>query len=250
MLLNLDGKVALVTGSSRGIGYAIAEALHAEGCKVALNSRNSDQLIKVAGQLKGSVFVAGDVTQPNEAKRVVDEAVRLLGGLDILICGVGGGDSVAPGCESAEEWQKIFSLNLWSATNVIESSLAALEISQGVILCISSICGLEVIPCAPLTYSSAKAALNSYIRGIARPLGKKNIRINAIAPGNILFDGSVWDRKIAQDKDSVVAMLDKSVSLNRFGTPQDIASLSTYLVSEKASFATGGVWALDGGQIH
>jgi len=250
MLLNLAGKTALVTGSSKGIGFAIARALHAEGCKVALNARNLDQLTKAATELKVPVAIAGDVTQANEAREVVNRATQLLGGLDILVCSVGGGDSVAPGCESPEDWQKMLSLNLSSATNVIEASLGALESSKGVILCISSICGLEVVPGAPLTYSSAKAALNSYIRGISRPLGKKGIRINAIAPGNILFDGSVWARKMVEDKNRVATMLDQSVSLNRFGTPQDIASLSTYLVSERASFATGGIWTLDGGQTH
>ena len=250
MLLNLTGKNALITGSSRGIGFAIAQSLHAEGCRVALNARNSECLIKSASELKGSVAIAGDVTQANEAKEVVNEATQLLGGLDILVCSVGGGHSVVPGSESSEEWQKIFALNLWSATNVIESSLGALERSRGVVLCISSICGLEVIPDAPLTYSSAKAALNSYIRGIARPLGKKGIRINAIAPGNILFEDSIWAKKIAENKDRVDAMLHQSVALNRLGTPQDIASLATYLVSERANFATGGIWTLDGGQTH
>jgi 3-oxoacyl-[acyl-carrier protein] reductase len=250
MLLNLAGKTALITGSSKGIGFAIAQALHAEGCKVALNARNADRLIKAAAELEGSVPVPGDVTKCGDAKRIVNEAVNLLGGLDIVVCSVGSGDSVPPGCEFPEEWQKIFALNLWSATNIIESSLDALENSQGVILCISSICGVEVIPGAPLTYSSAKAALNAYIRGVARPLGKKNIRINAIAPGNIIFEGSVWEKKLVDDKDRIVAMLNQSVSLNRLGTPQDVASLSTYLVSERANFATGGVWTLDGGQIH
>ena len=250
MLLNLAGKTALITGSSSGIGFAIAQALHAEGCRVALNARNSDQLIKAASKLQGSVTVVGDVTQVNEARHVVNEATQLLHGLDILVCSVGSGHSVAPGYESPEEWQKIFALNLWSATNVIEASLDTLEISKGVILCISSICGLEVIPGAPLTYSSAKAALNSYIRGVSRPLGKKGIRINAIAPGNILFEGSVWARKMEQERDNVVAMLDQNVSLNRLGIPQDIASLATYLVSEMANFATGAIWTLDGGQTH
>jgi len=250
MLLNLAGKTALITGSSRGIGFAIAQALHAEGCKVALNARNPDQLIKAAGELKGSVPVVGDVTQCNEAKRVVNEAAKLLGSLDILVCSVGGGDSVAPGCETPEEWQRIFALNLWSATNIIESALDVLSVSKGVILCISSICGLEVIPGAPLTYSAAKAALNSYVRGIARPLGKKGIRINAIAPGNILFEGSVWARKMAEDKDQVISMLEQNVALNRLGAPRDVANLSTYLVSGVANFATGGIWTLDGGQIR
>lgn len=250
MLLNLSGKTALITGSSKGIGFAIAQALHSEGCKVALNARNSDELSKAAGLLKDSVFVSGDVTKDSEAKRIINEVTQLLGGLDILICSVGGGGSVAPGTESLEEWQKVFALNLWSTTNTIEAALGALEVSKGVILCISSICGLEVVPGAPLTYSAAKAALNSYIRGIARPLGKKGIRINAIAPGNILFDGSVWERKLGEDRDRIITMLDQNVPLNRFGTPADVASLSAYLVSERASFVTGGIWPLDGGQTH
>lgn len=250
MLLNLAGKAALITGSSKGIGLAIAKALHAEGCRVALNARNSDDLIKAASRLKGSISIAGDVTQVNEARRIINDATQSLGGLDILVCSVGGGHSVPPGQESSDEWNKVFALNLWSATNIIESSVAALEISRGVILCISSICGSEVIPGAPLTYSSAKAALNSYVRGIAKPFGKKGIRINAIAPGNILFEGSVWERKMAEDSSSVLSMLDKTVALNRLGAPEDIGNLAAYLVSEKASFATGGIWTLDGGQTN
>lgn len=250
MLLNLAGKVALITGSSRGIGFAIAQTLHNEGCKIVLNARNSDCLNKAAADLKGSIAIAGDVTKIDEARKVVSGSVKSLGRLDILVCSVGGGLSVAPGSETPEEWLDIFGLNFWSATNVIESSLPNLEESEGVILCISSICGVEVIPGAPLTYSSAKAALNSYVRGIARPLGKKRIRINAIAPGNILFEGSVWARKMAQNKELVDAMLEQDVSLNRLGRPQEVADLAAYLVSERASFATGGVWTLDGGQTH
>lgn len=250
MFLNLAGKTALVTGSSKGIGFAIAQVLHAEGCKVALNARNVDELAKAADKLNGSMFVSGDVTQCDQAKKVVSEVTRMFGGLDILVCCVGGGSSVAPGTEHPEEWQRIFALNLWSVTNTIEAALGVLEISKGAILCISSICGLEVVHGAPLTYSSAKAALNSYIRGIARPLGKKGIRINAIAPGNILFDGSVWERKLGEDRDRIIAMLNQNVSLNRFGSPWDVASLSAYLVSERACFATGGIWTLDGGQTH
>lgn len=249
MLLNLAGKTAIITGSSRGIGFAIAEALHAEGCNVVLNARNVNQLIKASKKLRGSFFIAGDVTESDEAKRVIDEAKQLHGGLDILVCSVGGGASVAPGCETPEEWRRIFALNLWSATNMIESAVELLSISKGVVLCISSICGLEVISGAPLTYSAAKAALNSYVRGVARPLGERGIRINAIAPGNIIFEDSVWARKIANDKDHVISMLEKNVALNRFGVPQDVANLSTYLVSDLASFATGGIWTLDGGQI-
>lgn len=250
MQLNLAGKTALITGSSRGIGFAIAQALHAEGCKVALNSRNEEDLIKAMQELNGSVIVHGDVSNKKDAERVAKKAQSLLGGLDIVICNVGNGRSVLPGNEFPEEWQRMFALNFWSATNIVESTLDYLQDSKGVILCISSVCGLEVVPNAPLAYSAAKAALNSYVRGVARPLGKKGIRINAIALGNINFENSVWAKKLTENEDSVLKMLEKEVSLNKFGALNDVASLSAYLVSDVANFVTGGIWTLDGGQVR
>jgi NAD(P)-dependent dehydrogenase (short-subunit alcohol dehydrogenase family) len=250
MQLDLNGKRALVTGSSRGIGRAIAETLQAEGCRVVINSRNAAELAVVAAQLVGSVAIAGDVSQLAGASRVVDDAVDALGGLDVLICNVGSGRSVPPGTENFEEWQRVFAINLWSTTNTVEAARAALESARGAIVCVSSICGHEVIAGAPLTYSVAKAALHAYVRGIARPLGKGGVRINAVAPGNILFDGSVWARKLAAEPGNVQAMLERDVSLARLGTPADVAQLVAYLASARAGFATGGIWTLDGGQVH
>lgn len=250
MQLELSGKTALVTGSSKGIGRAIAEALQAEGCRVAINGRHSDDLAAAAAELPGAIAVAGDVTRPDVAQRVIAESVKALGNLDILVCNVGSGGSVPPGEETAEEWQRVFALNLWSTTNSVEAAREALAASKGTIICISSICGLEVIPGAPVTYSAAKAALYAYVRGIARPLGREGVRINAVAPGNILFDGSVWSRKLAEDPQAVKAMLDKEVALGRLGTPRDVAGLVVYLASPRAGFATGGIWTLDGGQTR
>lgn len=250
MQLELSGKTALVTGSSKGIGRAIAETLHAEGCKVALNGRNLDDLVAATAELSGSIHVAGDVTRPEDARRVVSEVIKSFGTLDVLVCNVGSGRSVPPGEETAEEWQRVFALNLWSTTNTVEAARDALAASKGVIVCVSSICGLEVIPGAPVTYSTAKAALHAYVRGISRPLGRQGVRINAVAPGNILFDGSVWSRKLTENKDAVQAMLGKEVALGRLGTPRDVANLVVYLASTRAGFATGGIWTLDGGQAH
>jgi NAD(P)-dependent dehydrogenase (short-subunit alcohol dehydrogenase family) len=173
-----------------------------------------------------------------------------MGGLDILVCNVGGGRSVPPGEETYAEWQRIFALNLWSTTNTVEAAHEALSVSKGVIVCVSSICGLEVIPGAPVTYSAAKAALHAYVRGIARPLGKLGIRINAIAPGNILFNGSVWSRKLQENSAAVDRMLARNVALARLGAPQEVAELVAYLASPRSGFASGAVWALDGGQVH
>lgn len=250
MELELRNKVALVTGSSRGIGRSIAEVLHHEGCHVALNARNLESLVKVADTIPGSLPVQGDVTCEKEAKKIVSQVIGALGKLDILICNVGNGKSVPPGEETYEEWQKVFSQNLWSTTNMVEAARESLAISHGSIVCISSICGIEVIHGAPITYSTAKAALHAYVRGIARPLGKQGVRINAIAPGNILFDGSVWSRKLVENKNDVQEILKRDVSLNRLGSPSDVANLAAYLASPRSNFVTGSIWALDGGQIH
>lgn len=250
MNLELSGKVALITGSSKGIGNAIAQFLHEEGCKVVLNGRNQNDLDLAVASLPGATSIAGDVTSLDDAKNVISQVQEKFGRLDILVCNVGSGRSVPPGEETPEEWQRVFATNLWSTTNCVEAARHLLKISNGSIVCISSICGLEVIPGAPITYSAAKAALHAYVRGIARPLGKQNVRINAIAPGNILFEDSVWAKKLAENSDAVQTMLDRDVSLARLGTPQEIASLVAYLASPQASFATGNIWTLDGGQVH
>ena len=250
MRLNLADKKAFVTGSSRGIGRAIAATLHAEGCQVIMNGRSADALAQALTGLPGADFVVGDVTRPEDARRLVNEAVDKLGRLDILVCNVGSGRSVSPGDESYEEWQRVFGLNLWSATNVIEAARPALAAARGAIVCVSSICGSEVIPGAPITYSVAKAALNAYVRGIARPLGKFGVRINAVAPGNILFEGSVWSRKLTEDAAAVQAMLDREVALAGLGEPQSVADVVAYLASPRASFVSGSVWTVDGGQVR
>lgn len=241
---------ALITGSTRGIGRIIAERLHAEGYRVVVNGRTTDAVAATAEMIPGAIGIAGDVSIPAEAARVVAQAVAHLGGLDILVCNVGGGRSVPPGMEHAAEWQRVFALNLWSTTNTVEAARTALVASHGVIVCISSICGLEVIDGAPVTYSAAKAALHAYVRGIARPLGKEGVRINAIAAGNILFDESVWKQRMTSDVDAVERMLERDVPLGRLGTPGEIADFVLFLASSRAAFATGAVWTLDGGQTH
>jgi 3-oxoacyl-[acyl-carrier protein] reductase len=250
MQLHLSGKTALITGSSKGIGYAIAHVLHAEGCRVAVNGRTESDLAVATSQLTGAIGVMGDVSQYHVAQRVVAKVIEAFGQLDILVCNVGSGRSVPPGSETAEEWQRVFALNLWSATNCVEVARGALAASKGVIICISSICGIEVIPGAPIAYSAAKAALHAYVRGIARPLGKQGVRINAVAPGNMLFEGSVWSEKMAEDRGTVDSMLKADVALGRLGAPSDVAHLVAYLASPLSSFASGGVWTLDGGQVR
>ena len=251
MQLQLQGKSVLVTGSSKGIGRAIAEAFLAEGAEVAFNGRNADELERVAAQAEGkAIAVVGDVSQRDQARGVVERALAAFGKLDVLVCNVGSGRSVPPGSETHEEWLRVFELNLWSTTNMVEAGRHALTTSGGAIVCISSVCGQELVPGAPLTYTAAKAALNAYVRGIARPLGKNGVRINAIAPGNILFEGSVWQKKLNEDAAAVGQMLARDVALGKLGTSKDVANLALWLASPAASFCTGSIFVADGGQVH
>ena len=250
MNLGLSGKRVLVTGASKGIGFGIAEGFHLEGCAVVSNGRDESKLASSIANRKGWFGVAGDVTDPLKANGVVQQAVDVLGGIDILVCNVGSGKSVPPGQESFTDWQKSLSVNLLSATNMVEAAVSELRKTKGVIVCVSSICGLEVVRGAPVTYSAAKAALNAYIRGIAVPLGGDGIRINGIAPGNILFKGSVWDEKVKENASVVDQMLADNVPLKRLGSLTDVTNLALWLSSPLSSFNTGSIHLCDGGQTR
>ena len=250
MNLHLNNKFVLVTGSSRGIGFSIARLLQEEGCQIILNGRDPYTLQKAMSKLPGSFGFLADLTCREQSTRLISDVMSVCGRLDGLVCNVGSGRSVPPGKETLEEWQRVFALNLWSTTNIVEAATSALVDSKGSIVCISSICGQEVVPNAPVTYSAAKSALNAFVRGISRPFGKQGVRINAVAPGNILFNDSVWSRKLKEDKDLVAQILERDVSLSRLGSPTEVAYLVAYLLSPRSGFATGSIWPLDGGQVH
>ena len=155
-----------------------------------------------AGKIGGGAsFHAADVTDPAAALALVSEIEKQSGRIDILVCNVGSGASVPPGKETAAEWSRVMDLNLFATTNMIEAARPLMSRGNGdrAIVCVSSICGLAALG-APVTYSAAKAALNATVRGLARPLALEGIRINAVAPGNILFDDGTWARKIAENK--------------------------------------------------
>lgn len=251
MNLELAGKVALVAGGSRGIGLAIARSLHAEGCTLALAARGADALQRATADLGDRVSThVADVTQSDAAHGLATDVAARWGRLDIVVCNAGSGASVAPGQETAAEWDRVLRVNLLSATNVITACRAPLKSAGGgTIVCISSICGLAALG-APVTYSAAKAALNAAVRGLARPLALDGIRINAIAPGNILFEGGTWERKLAENETAVNEMLAREVALRRLGTPREIADLASFLASPRAAFITGGIFVADGGQLR
>jgi 3-oxoacyl-[acyl-carrier protein] reductase len=142
-------------------------------------------------------------------------------------------------------------VNLFASTNMIEAARPVMRRGGGdrAIVCVSSICGLAALG-APVTYSAAKAALNATVRGLARPLALEGIRINAVAPGNILFEGGTWSRKLAENKSGVDDMLVREVALRRLGTPEEIADIVAFLASPRTAFVTGTVIVADGGQLR
>ena len=240
-------KKIIVTGSSRGIGLAIAKKFIKEGHYVVLNGRH-EKRFKQIKKNKRINYQIGNFSNPQEAKKIINKSIKILNGLDILICNIGESKSCPPNSESFAEWKKMFNQNFFTATNAIEAAKKKIIQSKGSIICISSICGNELIKGAPITYSTAKAALNFYVKSLSHYLSYLGVKINIISPGNILFSGSVWDKKMKKNKNKTKSLIKQNVPLNKFGTTEDVTELVSYLVSNKSKFITGSNFVVDGGQ--
>jgi 3-oxoacyl-[acyl-carrier protein] reductase len=264
MDLNLNNQVVFIAGSSRGIGRAIAATLLAEGASIVLTGRDESALkaaqLSLATPETASRILAirGDFADPHTIDKALNRTLAHFSRLDHLICNLGTGSGKPGWKQPAEEWQRLFELNFFASTRLTEAALPhmlerAVAYATGApspsILYISSIVALEAT-LAPLPYSAAKAALNNYAKNLARQLGPKCIRVNTLCPGNIFFPGGSWERHLETRRESVEQMLQTEVPLQRFGTPEEIASLAAYLCSPHAAFATGSCFVMDGGQTR
>lgn len=258
MDMGLDGATVLVTGSSRGIGFGIAEAFLKEGATVVLTGRSQDDLDTAKQALssaQGTVIThQADMADATQLTRCAEFIRKQTGRLDHLVCNIGSGKSVPVLSEDDTEFRRVMDINLHTAQHAVQALLPLLE-KNGTdgtntsIIFVSSICGCEILGC-PTAYAAAKSALNTYAKTIARPLGGKNIRVNLLSPGNVLFPGSTWENKLAADKAGVEAMLEREVPLGRLGTLDEIADIAVFLASKRAGFVTGANWIADGGQTR
>ncbi len=254
MDLQLNESVAFVAGSSRGIGRAIAAALLAEGASVVLTGRDEASLRETERALDAPervLSVTGDFTNAETIASAFDQTIARFGKIDHLIANLGTGSGKPGWNQSPGEWQRLFELNFFGSVRLTQAALPYLLKNEngGSILYISSIVAVEATP-APLPYSAAKAALNNYSKNLARQLGPQKIRVNTIAPGNIYFEGGSWERHLANRREQVEQMLQTDVPQQRFGKPEEIASLATWLCSPQANFSTGACFVVDGGQTR
>jgi len=252
MDLKLKNKWVLITGSSRGIGYSIAENFLIEGASVILVARNKEKL-KLA-ELKLQDKYGKDKVRSKVCNCLIKDALdklsnsinKELGTVDIVVANIGNGESVADPIPEYSQWQRTWNINFESALLTARAFLPMLEESRGNILFVSSIAGIEAFG-APTDYSTAKTAVIALAKNMARKLAP-NVRVNVIAPGNVYFKGGSWDKKIEQNKDLVSRAIEEAVPMNRFATPSEIANSVVFLCSDKAKFITGATLVVDGGQ--
>lgn len=246
MDLQLHGKRALVTGATRGIGLRIAQILAGEGCDIAICARQADDVERTVEKLRtfGVKCWGGtlDLADGDSISQWVEGAAEALGGVDILILNA---SAMALGT-TIEDWIALFQIDILSAVKLVEAAVPFLEKatdSSGAITFISSISAVETTRVMP--YGAIKAALNHYAKGLAYDLAPKGIRVNVVAPGQVYFEGGLWERIKDARPEYYEAMIQQNPT-KRFATPEEIADMTCFLSSPRSSFTTGTVTVVDG----
>jgi 3-oxoacyl-[acyl-carrier protein] reductase len=248
IIMNLSGKVALVTGASRGIGRNIAVELVKSGAVVAVNYiRNEEgaaetlRLIKENGGY--AIAVKGDISSYKESKDVIDQVVSKLGNIDILVNNAGISKVGLFMDMTESDWNELIDVDLKGVINCSHCALKyMLRQKRGSIINISSIWGNAGASCE-VVYSAAKGAVNSFTKSLAKELGPSNIRVNAIAPGVIDNEMNAWLSK--DERESLI----QEIPMMKFGTGDDIGKVAVFLASEDSRYITGQIITVDGGML-
>jgi len=252
--LGLQGKIAIVTGSSKGLGFASAAALLGEGCSVTICARGEDRLKAAAAELSalpggsGRVLtVPADLSTPAGVEAVVARTVETFGGLDILVNNVGlaRGSTIVDTTDA--EWHEALDQTFFPAVRA--SRLAVPHMRRrggGAIVMVASIWGRE--SGGRMTYNAVKAAEISLAKAMAQQLARDNIRVNSVAPGSILFPGGSWDRRKKEDPTGIADFVLRELPFGRFGKAEEVGEVVAFLASPRASWISGASIPIDGCQ--
>lgn len=254
MDLGLTGKVAVVTGGSRGLGLAAAHALIAEGTNVVICARGAEALKVAAEQLHSSAasgakvaVVPADVSTEAGVKKVIDAAIAAFGRIDVLVNNVGLGKGADVEATSDAEWQEAFDQTLFPAIRMTRLAVPHIrKQGSGAIVIVSSIFGRE--SGGRMTYNAVKAAEISLAKSLAQQLAKDQIRVVSVAPGSTMFEGGSWWKRQQADPEGIAQFVKQELPFGRFGKPEEVGAAIAFLASPKASWISGTTVVVDGCQ--
>ena len=238
----------LITGSNRGLGFEIANLAYQDGNNVIGHARNIEKLNISSLKKILKLNITAELKNYDETFKNFNSISTAGHTVKTLVCNAGKSSYSNNDLKFLDDAENALSENFFVTLNTIKACINA-DLGIENIICISSICGTEEIRGAPVAYSFAKASLNSFVKMSAVYFAKKNIRINVISPGNLLFEGSVWQKKLDKDPLIVDGMLKENVALARFGIPENIYKAIKYLAND-ATFTTGSNLIIDGGQVN